>query len=98
MQNIKDQFQEEKKELREILNEEFGLFKKDSTLGGDKEDDRDTKFILEWDEDPKSDVKTDTGKSDNNSNKEGFTIVWDDEEEPDTVVVEEKKRRRKRKN
>ena len=50
------------------------------------------------DEDPKSDVKTDTGKSDNNSNKEGFTIVWDDEEESDTVVVEEKKRRRKRKN
>ncbi len=98
VQNIKDQFQEEKKELREILNEEFGLFKKDSTLGGDKTDDRDSKFILEWDEDPKSDVKTDTGKSDNNSNKEGFTIVWDDEEESDTVVVEEKKRRRKRKN
>ena len=95
VQNIKDQFKEEKKELREILNEEFGLFKKDTTLSGDKEDDKNTKFILEWEEDSKSDIKTDTGKKDNKSDQEGFTIVWDDEDESDTVIVEEKKRRRK---
>ena len=97
MQNIKDQFKEEKKELREILNEEFGLFKKDSTLRGDKEVDKDSKFSLEWDEDSKSDIKTDTGRMDNKSDQERFNIVWDDEEESDTVVVEEKKRRRKKK-
>ena len=97
VQNIKDQFMEEKKELREILNEEFGLFKKDSTLRGDKEDDRDSKFILEWDEDSEIDNKTDTLKTNNKSDQERFTIVWDDEEESDTAVVEEKKRRHKKK-
>ncbi len=97
VQNIKDQFKEEKKELREILNEEFGLFKKDSTLRGDMEEDKDTKFILEWDEDSENDIKTDTGRKDNKSDQERFTIVWDDEEESDTAVVEEKKRRRKKK-
>jgi len=97
VQNIKDQFKEEKNELREILNEEFGLFKKDSTLRGDKEEDKDTKFILEWDEDSEIDNKTDSLKTDNKSDQERFTIVWDDEEESDTAVVEEKKRRRKKK-
>jgi hypothetical protein len=66
VQNIKDQFKEEKKELREILNEEFGLFKKDSTLKGDREDNREDKFIWEWDEDPETDVKSDTGKKGKN--------------------------------
>ncbi len=97
VQNIKDQFKEEKKELREILNEEFGLFKMDSTLKGDKEDDKEAKFIWEWDEDSINDIKTDSLKMDNKSDQERFTIVWDDEEESDTVVVEEKKRRRKKK-
>ena len=96
MQDIKDQFKAEKKELRDILNEEFGIFKKDSTLRGDKEDDIANKFILEWDEDSESDIKTDTVKKDNKSDQERFTIVWDDEEESDTVVVEENKRRRKK--
>ena len=98
VQNIKDQFKEEKKELREILNEEFGLFKKDSALKGGREENREAKFIWEWDEDPGNDVKSDTGKKDNNPKKEKFTIVWDDEEESDTIVVDEKKRRRKKKN
>lgn len=97
VQNIKDQFKEEKKELREILNEEFGLFKKDTTLRGEKEDDDASKFVLEWDEDLKNNIKTDTGNSDNDSDQERFTIVWDDEEESDTVIVEEKKHRRKKK-
>ena len=97
VQNIKDQFREEKKEIREILNEEFGLFKKDSTFSGDKEDDKDSKFVLEWEEDSKRDIKTDTDRIVNKSDQEGFTIVWDDEEESDTLVIEDKKRRRKKK-
>jgi len=97
VQNIKDQFKEEKKVLREILNEEFGLFDKDSTLRGETEDDKDSKFLLEWEEDPDRDIKIDSDRRDNKSDKEGFTIVWDDEEESDTVIVEEKKRRRRKK-
>ena len=95
LQNVRDQFKEEKKELREILNEEFGLFKKDSTLGGEKEEDTDAKFILEWEEESDSDIKIDTGKKDKKSDPERFTIVWDDEES-DTVIVKEKKRRKKK--
>jgi hypothetical protein len=97
VQNIKDQFKEEKKEIREILHEEFGLFKKDTLLSRDKETDKNTKFILEWEEDSESDIKTDTGKEDNKSDKEGFTIVWDDDEESDTLIIDKKKRSRKKK-
>lgn len=98
MQNIKDQFKEEKKELREILNEEFGLFRKDSTIGGEKKDDKHAEFILEWDEDSKNKTKTDTGNLKKKSDQKGFTIVWDDDEPSDTIVGEEKKRRRNKKN
>jgi len=97
MQNIKDQFKEEKKELREILNEEFGLFKKDTILRGDKEDDKEAKFIWEWDDDSENDINTDTDSTGRKSDQERFTIVWDDEAESDTVIVREKKRRRKKK-
>jgi hypothetical protein len=97
MQNIRDQFREEKKELREILNEEFGFFKKDTTLSGAKEDDKATRFILDWEEDSVSSNKTDSLRRNNKSDQERFTIVWDDEEESDTVKVEEKKRWRKKK-
>ncbi len=97
MQNIRDQFREEKKELKEILNEEFGLYKKDSTITGEREDEKSKKFIIEWDEDVDKDSTSDALKKDNKSDKERFTIVWDDDEEADTVKVEEKKRRRKKK-
>lgn len=96
VKNIRDQFREEKKELKEILNEEFGFFEKDSSLKGDKEGDRATRFILEWDEDAQSDPETDSLKRDDKSDKERFTIVWDDEAESDTGKVEETKRRSKK--
>ena len=97
MQNVRDQFREEKQVLKEILNEEFGFFKKDSTIKAGKEDEKAPKFSLEWDEDSESETQADSIKRDNKSDKERFTIVWDDEEEPDSIVVEEKKRRRKKK-
>jgi hypothetical protein len=98
MQNIKDQFKEEKKELRGILNEEFGLFRKDSTMGREKNDEENAEFILEWDEDSKNKTKTDIENLKKKSDQRGFTIVWDDEEQSDTIAVEEKKRRRNKKN
>ncbi len=97
IQNIRDQFKQEKKELREILNEEFGFFKKDTTLKEGKEDDQPKKFIMEWDEDTVSSQKTYSLERDNKSDQERFTIVWDDEEESDTMKVEDKKPWRKRK-
>jgi hypothetical protein len=97
VQNIRDQFSEEKKELKEILNEEFGLFKKDSTFRGDKDVEKTGKFILDWEEDSKSEKKTDSVSRQNKSDQKRFTIVWDDDEESDSVAVQEKIRRRKKK-
>jgi len=53
----KEDIKKEKQTLKEILNEEFKWFKKDSTLNKDKKkrDDKknDDKFIIKWDEDKK---------------------------------------------
>ncbi len=97
MQNIRDQFKEEKQELREILNEEFGLFKKDSTLREDKEGEKANRFILDWEEDSENGKKSDSVRKVNKSGQEGFTILWDDDEESDTLIVKEKILRRKEK-
>jgi hypothetical protein len=96
VQNIKDQFREEKKELREILNEEFGLFKKDTILNRDREETKKSEFILEWDEDPGDVIPHDSLKKGNKTEDERFTIVWDDEEESDTLELKEPKRRRRK--
>jgi hypothetical protein len=98
VQNVKEQLRLEKKELREILNEEFGLFKKDTTLGTDKTEDKETRFILDWEEEDRSSIASDTGENAMKTEQKPFSIVWDDEEASDTVKVEEKKRRRRKKN
>ncbi|MBI3500998.1 MAG: AsmA family protein [Bacteroidetes bacterium] len=55
-QNLKENMAEEKHTLRQILHEEFGWFKKDSTLKKDKPKD-DGKFIIKWDEEEKKKEK-----------------------------------------
>ena len=89
---------EEKKELKKILNEEFGLFRKDSTISGDGTPEEPAGFIIEWEEESDSISKVDI-KPDNNSDKERFIIEWDDDEEEkqDESVGESKKKRRKKK-
>ena len=54
--------QEEKKELKSILKQEFGLFKKDSTIQAPVEEETKTTFEVEWDEfDNEPDVSTEKG-------------------------------------
>jgi hypothetical protein len=98
VQNVKEQLRAEKQELREILNEEFGLFKKDTTLGADKVEDKKSRFILGWEEEDRRRIESDTAENAIKTEQKPFTIIWDDEEESDTVKVEEKKRRRRKKN
>ena len=48
--NLKKVFNEEKKEFKKILHDEFGWFKKDTTLNKNKKPKKKQKFIIEWDE------------------------------------------------
>ena len=58
----KEAIQEEKKELKSILKQEFGLFKKDSTIQTPVEEETKTTFEVEWDEfDNEPDVSTEKG-------------------------------------
>ena len=52
-QNLKENITEEKHTLKEILRDEFGLFKKDTTLNNKNKPKDDGKFIIKWDEDEK---------------------------------------------
>ena len=95
--NIREQMKEEKMEIKEILNEEFGLFKKDSASFNETEEHRSPGFILEWEEEEieKSDsLRKVTLKRDNKPGQEKFIIRWEDEEETDTVDFEKGKQRR----
>jgi hypothetical protein len=51
-QNIADKVQQEKQNLKSILNKEFGWFKKDSVTGGDKNKDK-YDFNIQWDDEEK---------------------------------------------
>jgi len=93
IRNIRDQLVEEKTEIKQILNDEFGLFKKDSLLHGEDTQEKQG-FIIEWEEDTESDsLKKDALKKDNKTDETVFTIRWE-EEETDTMTVEKKKRKR----
>lgn len=56
IQHIKQELKEEKRTLKTLLKEEFGLFKKDSTLNT-KTKKEDNKFIIKWDETEKATEK-----------------------------------------
>ena len=57
IQNVKQDLKVEKQTLKTILKDEFGLFKKDSTLNS-KKPVEDQKFIIKWDDaDKKEDKK-----------------------------------------
>jgi hypothetical protein len=55
IQNVKQDLKVEKQTLKGILKDEFGLFKKDSTLNNKTPKD-DTKFNIKWNEDEKKDA------------------------------------------
>jgi hypothetical protein len=56
IQNVKQDLKVEKQTLKGILKDEFGLFKKDSTLNS-KKPAQDAKFIIKWDEADKKEEK-----------------------------------------
>jgi VCBS repeat-containing protein len=56
-QNLKENITEEKHTLKQILREEFGWFKKDTTLYKKDKPKEDGKFIIKWDEEEKEKKK-----------------------------------------
>jgi hypothetical protein len=61
IQNIKQDLKVEKQTLKTILKEEFGLFKKDSTLNSNKPKEE-TKFTIKWEESDKKEEKKELKK------------------------------------
>ncbi len=82
---IKDQFEAEKKELKTILHEEFGLFNNDTTL--EEKDEEQQPFDIEWEEEEdikkekknNKETQNDKREKDEKEKKERFNIQWDDE-------------------
>jgi hypothetical protein len=92
--NIRDQLKEEKTVIKEILNEEFGLFKKDSLVFQEDEGKTEPAFIIEWEEDEGSDsLRKDVLKRGNKTESGGFTIRWEEEELSDTLDDKKQNRR-----
>ncbi len=56
-QNFKENVAEEKHSLKQILKEEFGWFKKDTTLKKDVKPKDSGKFIIKWDEEDKKEKR-----------------------------------------
>lgn len=64
----KKDFKNEKQNLKEVLNKEFGWFKKDSTITNKNNKKEDSGFQIEWEEDEKPEEEK-TGKKLNKNNK-----------------------------
>ncbi len=96
VENRREQMKEEKKKLREILNDEFGLFKKDTLPEEVSPGQHRPGFIIEWDENGDSTVKEGPGKG-NKQEEERFIIEWDEDKQADTLTTENKRRIRRRK-
>lgn len=83
---IRQGFEEEKKTLRKILNEEFGWFSKDSV--GAKSKDVQQKvpsYKIEWDEEEKKVAIPPTQVTKKDAVKKQFQITWDEDEKQDTI-------------
>ena len=78
--NIKQDLKEEKGRLRNILSEEFGWFKKDTSVNEIRRKDENQKFILDWDMDSPADSigRLNSGGKVKPSEKKKFKIEWDD--------------------
>ncbi|MBL7110942.1 MAG: hypothetical protein ISS19_03255 [Bacteroidales bacterium] len=94
IQSVRERMSEEKSELKTILNEEFGLFKGDTTEFTKQEDKNKPDFIIEWEEDEKT---TDTTFNKEKSDQ-SFIIEWDDDDEKEeaTEVTPDRRKRRKK--
>lgn len=81
IESVKQSFKDQKKEMKSLLNEEFGWFKKDSALKKDKVEKKASKVRVQWDdsEDEAKDntVKDTKSKRDKTQNTEKAKIEWD---------------------
>ena len=82
--NIREGMKEEKSTIKQILNEEFGWFKKDSAEFNPPGKNKQPEFIIKWDEDINS-TPPDTTRSRQflrKKKKEGedFRIEWDEDD------------------
>jgi hypothetical protein len=77
-QIVKESLQNQKKELKSIFKEEFGMFKNDSTVSKSKSS---GKFNIEWDEKPeaeKKQVEQPVKKKKKTFEEEGFKVEFDE--------------------
>ena len=83
--NIRKDLKKEKNTLKNILNEEFGWFKKDSLKINDLQNEKNSEFILDWGEQDNSQKKEGIRpkKRDRELKKEeeGFVFEWDEDED-----------------
>jgi hypothetical protein len=83
---IRQGFEDEKKTLRKLLNEEFGWFSKDTA--GVKSIDVQQKspvYKIEWDEDVKKEPVSPRQENKKDTVKKKFQITWDEDEKQDTT-------------
>jgi hypothetical protein len=90
VQNVREQLKEEKLELKKILNEEFGIFQKDTVQFEYGQEKDNPAFLIRWEEDS---MPGPVVKKDNNSGKEKFIIEWDDDETMEMDSIPENKRK-----
>jgi hypothetical protein len=75
-EKIKTDIEEEKKELKQILNEEFGWFKKDTAITDKDTSANNNRFNIEWEE---SEEKKKKKKKDEKKNDNPFIIKWEED-------------------
>ena len=81
MQEVKKDLQNEKKEIKSILQDEFGLFRQDTLTYPSENNSNKSNFNIIWDEAKQADSsKTDTIP------ESSFKILW---EEDDTTEIDE---------
>ncbi len=80
--NIREDIHEEKSRLKNILNEEFGWFRKDTLKNKGTRTTDDPKFILDWGEDQPADTALTGGgkKKSGQTEKKKFRIEWDEDD------------------
>mgnify|MGYP006292020423 FL=1 len=77
-EKIREDIKQEKKALKGILNEEFGLFQKDSLQPVKSEKAGNSEhFQIQWEEQPVGKKKENPEKREKKKKQPGFVIEWD---------------------
>ncbi|MFW5916322.1 MAG: AsmA-like C-terminal region-containing protein, partial [Bacteroidota bacterium] len=77
---IREDLKKEKKELKAILNEEFGWFSKDSVMHSKESNDEGGGFGISWEEDSGDNPERENqGGEPSNQSEEEFVIEWEED-------------------